>query len=136
MKVKFDNQIYNWPPNNLPEINPEVCSEGHNRARSLLKTLFPTQKILEEVPLAGTNLKADFYLPLQNIMIEVQGEQHFNYNPFFHGSKMGFIKGQQNDDLKKQWCKLNNVRLVELPQNESDEQWRDHIIPKSRGETK
>lgn len=108
----------------------EDCSSLHLRARILLKKLFPYDLIFEEVVLVGTQteinykpLMLDFYINSQKLAIEVQGSQHYKFNSFFHTNKLEFFRSRKLDKLKKQWCKLNNIRLIELPYNNTDEEW-------------
>lgn len=137
MKVcGFDNRTYTWPPSGYVPLENETKprSNLHIRTRKILRDLYPTQRILEEVPLPSTGLFADFVVSQLNIVVEVHGEQHYNFIPHFHGTKMNFIHARQNDSKKREWCELNNIRYIELPYNESDEQWRQRII-NSRTET-
>jgi len=68
------------------------------------------------------SLPFDFYLPKYNICIEYQGEQH--YKPVTHILHKVFtieesiirLKKQQNHDkIKKEYCKNNNIKLIEIP---------------------
>ena len=59
-------------------------------------------------------LRFDFYLPQQDIYIEVQGEQHFNYIPYFHRTPIGFEASQRRDEKKREWAKANENNLYEL----------------------
>lgn len=131
MKVRgFDGREYPWPPKGhaVDFDDKRKRSEFHLKARDLLRSMYPTDRILEEVPLPGSNrLSADFYLPWRNIVVEVHGRQHYEYVPFFHGNKMAFIEGRQRDLKKIEWCNQNNIGVVELPYNETDEQWRERI---------
>tara|TARA_R100000656_G_scaffold123878_1_gene100949 strand:- start:170 stop:445 length:276 start_codon:yes stop_codon:yes gene_type:complete len=88
--------------------------------------MYPTQRILEEVPLPGTRLFADFYIPDRQIIIEVHGRQHYEFVAHFHGSRMGFLQSKANDDLKREWCVLNNIQLIVLPYDKKDD-WRTYI---------
>lgn len=64
-------------------------------------------------------LPFDFYIPCKNILIEFQGYQHFNEvkrskkmdNNLL---KLNFEKIQKNDQIKKEWCKNNNMKLLEI----------------------
>ena len=108
-----------------------VKSSLHLRAREILIRLFPCDKVLEEVRLPGSgkesSLVADFFIPSKCLVVEVQGEQHNKYTSFFHEDKFGFIRAKMRDSNKKEWCRMNNIDLVELPYNESDEEWRTKI---------
>jgi hypothetical protein len=127
--IDFNNNQYIWPPRghevSFDDTRPR--SSLHIRCRELLRQMYPTQSILEEVPIPSLNLFCDFYLPLRKVMIECHGEQHFKFTPHFHGNKIGFIKSQQRDKMKSEWCKINNIKLVELSFDENDEEWRKAI---------
>ncbi len=131
MKIKgLDGKKYSWSfYGQMPDISDErKRSSLHIRARNLLKSLYPVDRILEEVHLPGSgNLYADFWLPLRNKIIEVHGEQHYKFIPFFHGTQLNFLSSKANDNNKKEWCSVNGIILVELPYNESDEQWKSRI---------
>src|SRR5687767_9869583 len=99
----------------------------HLRAREILKSEYPTDVLLEEVPVPGEHLFLDFFLPLRKLVVEIHGEQHYVYNSFFHASKRDFLVGRQNDSRKKQWCDVNNFSIVVLPYDESDREWLERI---------
>lgn len=103
-------------------------SQYHLRARAVLAALFPLDRRSEEVPLPGTGkLTLDFLVLSYRLAVEVHGEQHYKYVPHFHKSKLAFLQAKQRDANKRRWCELNNLRLVELPYNEDDDEWRKRI---------
>lgn len=111
-------------------------SDLHLRARLLLKSMFPCDRILEEVTLPGSRkngaiLYSDFLLPSKSVMVEVQGEQHYKFSSFYHKDKAGFLKSKLRDKDKREWCELNDIQLVELPYNETDDDWRQRIEQRS-----
>lgn len=56
----------------------------------------------------------DFYLPDFNIFIEYNGIQH--YIPVEHfGGELRFKKQTQRDQYIKDYCKINNIKLLEIP---------------------
>jgi hypothetical protein len=128
--VDFNGNKYSWPPKgyevNFDDIRPR--SELHLRCRELLRKLYPTQPILEEVPIPGENLFCDFYLPRRNMVIECNGEQHYTFMRHFHGTYTSFAKHKARDERKLQWCNINNIKFIVLPYNENDEQWQKKII--------
>lgn len=123
MKVKDLNGNWHspWPKGNFP-TNDElrIRSALHLEVRKALRERFPTQRILEEVYLPGMSLYLDFYIPLEKLAIECQGEQHEKFVPHFHQNKEGFKKSKQRDSIKRQWCTLNNIRLEEISYGEQD----------------
>lgn len=104
----------------------------HLQARELIVELFHPYQVLEEVTLPGSSMKRsklalDFLIPSCIMAIEVHGEQHFKYTPFFHKSKVGFAQAKKRDLDKKEWCRINDIALVELRWDEDPEYWREKI---------
>ena len=106
-------------------------SQFHLRARSLLKRLYPFDKPYEEVTIPEINIRFDFFFSSLRLAIEVDGQQHSQYSPFFHKSKLGFIQSQQRDMVKEEFCRINDVYLVRLSFDEDDETWKTKILNRS-----
>ena len=109
-------------------------SKFHIRARKLLKEIFHSYRILEEVKLPGSTqshrkgvLFLDFLIPQIKLAIEVHGQQHYEFCPFFHKNKADFVLAKAKDEDKIEWCELNKVDLIVLKYSDTDEQWRDQI---------
>jgi hypothetical protein len=64
-------------------------------------------------------LEYDFYLPNYNIAIEYQGRQHYEPVDFAgKGQKWAeeqFILNQKRDEIKRDYCNKNNIKLLEIP---------------------
>ena len=58
-------------------------------------------------------LPFDFYLPNYNICIEFDGIQHFKSNFYWGGDKQ-FLKTSENDKIKNNFCKRNNIKLERI----------------------
>ena len=87
-------------------------------------------QILEEVTIyvrKSDYRYLDFYIPLIKTCIEVHGEQHYNFTPFYHTNVLVFLKAQKKDREKKEWCEINNIVYIELPYNETD-RWEEMVI--------
>lgn len=133
MQVKLlDGSSQNWQLTGYyAHANMDQKSSFHLIAREALKKQYPTLQILEEVtvPLRKSEVVyLDFYIPLLKKAIEVHGEQHYKFIPFYHSNQLGFLKSQKRDREKKEWCELNGIRYVELPYSESVEEWTERII--------
>ena len=101
----------------------------HLEARNLVKRLYPTMQILEEItiyPRKGEVMYLDFYVPLLKKCVEVHGEQHYKFIPFYHNNILSFIKAQKRDRDKKEWCNLNGIQYCELPYNKIND-WESII---------
>lgn len=105
-------------------------SSLHLQARDLLIKEFPTLQILEEVPInirRSETLYLDFYLPLKKTCIEIHGEQHYKFIPFYHNNVLTFIKAQKRDRDKTEWCEINGINQIILPYNKNINEWRDML---------
>ena len=64
-------------------------------------------------------LRFDFFVPSQNLCIEYQGEQHYEPVDFagkgIEWAKMKFEENQEKDNIKRIFCKDNNINLLEIP---------------------
>ena len=60
----------------------------------------------------------DFYLPDYNLCIEFDGIQHFLPNVRF-GGEIGFIKRVNNDKIKTDFCKNNNIKVLRIKYDEN-----------------
>lgn len=137
MKVKgINGREYVWNLTGYDVLNNDnrKRSKYHIRARAVIKDIFNSYRILEEVKLPGSTslhrksvLYLDFYIPNLKLAIEVHGQQHYEYSPFFHKSKADFLKSKARDEDKIEWCNLNDIRLITLKYSESDDEWRQRI---------
>ena len=64
----------------------------------------------------GFQLELDGYNKNLGIAFEHQGLQHQSFTPFFHKSKADFEKIKENDRIKYDLCKKNNVHLIHIPE--------------------
>lgn len=58
-------------------------------------------------------LPFDFYLPSINMCIEYDGEQHYDPNSFYN-KKRGFEYRRRNDEIKTNFCKQNDIKLLRI----------------------
>lgn len=58
----------------------------------------------------------DFYLPSEQTVIEFDGRQHYHAIDFFGGAK-GLKATQRRDNIKNEYCKNNNIKLIRIPYN-------------------
>lgn len=109
--------------------NPQSKSQHHYQARQLLQKKYPTLQILEEVRIQIRQeqlLFLDFFLPLIRKCVEVHGEQHYKFIPFFHTNKTDFHMQVKRDNEKIEWCNINNIELVILKYNKVNN-WYNEI---------
>lgn len=102
-------------------------SKGEYKIAQILQQnniIFETQKKYDTCIFSDTKgvARFDFYLPQYNVLIEYDGEQHFTYRENINSwnNKENFIKVQQRDKEKNQWCKDNNIPLIRIPYTHYD----------------
>lgn len=60
-------------------------------------------------------LSYDFYLPEENILIELNGGQHYRYTPFYHLDEHAFHRQKHHDWLKRKYAKDHGIKLLVIP---------------------
>lgn len=66
-------------------------------------------------------LPFDYYLPRYNVCIEVDGEFHYSNSSVFKNSERGNYENvHKRDNIKTQYCKDNNIKLIRLPYYKKD----------------
>ena len=101
-------------------------SKLHLKAKEVVREIFPRLAIVEEISVKikkGLTLYLDIFIPSIVLVVEVHGKQHYEFTPHFHEHRHRFGRCKLNDDLKKEWCCLNEIRYVELAYNESPDEW-------------
>lgn len=101
------------------------------RSRSLLQgevgqvlvERFPRQTVLEDFTIPGSRLSVDFFMPNAGIVIEIDGRQHSEYIPFFHGDRnqLKFSDQITRDMKKQQWCDYNSFTMIRIANKEDIE---------------
>tara|TARA_R110000824_G_C15126446_1_gene668593 strand:- start:305 stop:727 length:423 start_codon:yes stop_codon:yes gene_type:complete len=114
--------------------DPRPRSKFHLSARKMLNDIYGIHWILEEVKLPGSRNKGlkstlflDFFVPHVKLAVEVHGKQHYEYCGFFHKSMAGFKESLKRDNLKQDWCELNEISLIVLKYSDDVETWREQI---------
>jgi len=64
-------------------------------------------------------LELDFLIEEINVAIEVQGGQHYEYVPMFHGTYDNYLDQQERDRLKREGCYKYGIHLFEVFDKES-----------------
>lgn len=109
-----------------PQCTKKASSKGEDEVKKILNKLhiyflrqhtFPDCRYLQL-------LLFDFYLPEYNACIEFQGQQHYEPRDFGGRGEKWAIKefelSQIKDQIKRDYCKENNIQLLEIPYWEVD----------------
>ena len=65
-----------------------------------------------------------------DFIIEYQGKQHYEASPKF-GGKKGLYQQQFNDNKKRRFCALNDIKLIEIPYTEENLITYDYLLHKA-----
>ena len=65
-----------------------------------------------------------------DFLIEYQGSQHYQASSKF-GGKKGLYQQQFNDNKKRRFCALNDIKLIEIPYYEENLLSYDYIMKKA-----
>jgi len=130
--IGLDDREYSFvPSNNQSKVSSR--SKLHEKAYKTIRERYPFSNILQEVSLPGSKtrinstLQADFFLPIEKVVIEVHGEQHYKFNTHFYNSKRDFLRAQGRDRNKEKWCEKNGITHVALAYNETEEEWKEKL---------
>ena len=81
----------------------------------------------------GNPLRFDFAIynddDTLDFLIEYQGKQHYEAVSKYGGSK-GFHRQRYNDNMKRRYCVLNDIKLIEIPYTEENLITFDYIWDK------
>ena len=97
MKIQdLDGNIYKWKiEGSIVRFNDQrPRSQLHLTARSLIKEIYPTLQICEEVSVQikrDRKVFLDFYINTIKTVVEVHGQQHYKFNSLYHTSAQDFL---------------------------------------------
>jgi very-short-patch-repair endonuclease len=96
------------------------CKSGIQKTvKDVLNDNWFADVVFEEFPVAGTRLTFDFFNATRNIAVEVDGNQHYKYNKFFHSnSRQNFLSQLKRDERKEYFCEINNITLLRILESE------------------
>ena len=103
------------PTKYLIKWNSKCRSKIQKKVKDLLYKHWSSDVVFEEFPVLGSRMTIDFYNANKNIAIEVDGNQHYKYNKFFHAnSRQKFLDQLKRDEKKETFCEMNSITLVRI----------------------
>lgn len=95
-------------------------SSFEDKIDGLIRQVLPSYRYITQhcVQYNNTKLFFDFYIPDLKLIIEVQGNQHYQFNKFFFKDKKVFRQALHRDNLKRLWAANNGLELIELTEKE------------------
>ncbi len=115
--ITLKGRSVNWhlTPQKYPIKGENGRSKFQHKIYLELKKLYPHDIILEEIKMPESRLFFDFVIPSVKLVIEAQGKQHEAFNTLFHKYREDFIRQQNRDQMKRDFCQTNNLTFVEVP---------------------
>jgi very-short-patch-repair endonuclease len=99
----------------LIDWDKKCRSKLQKKVKDLLYSNWVSDIVFEELPVLGTRMTLDFYNANKKIAVEVDGNQHYKYNKFFHSnSRQNFLSQLQRDEKKEYFCEINKIKLVRI----------------------
>ncbi len=122
--ISTDGRIHkvDLRPSKWPRRTEDDCKSSFQfNVGEVVDETFPNEIILEEFYVPGDRLYLDFFLPRKKIAVEAQGNQHYEFSKFFHGTQENFKLSQARDRKKRLWCTFNDIKLVIIKQDDKAE---------------
>ena len=94
--------------------NLKSRSKYQKSVKDFLFTYWQAHVVYEEFPVFGSRMSLDFFNLNKKIAIEVQGEGHTKYSPFFHGNPSGYQRQHARDLAKEKFCENNDISYLEI----------------------
>jgi predicted nucleic acid-binding Zn-ribbon protein len=111
------NNIFPSTPNQILSGDgcPECKHKNEKRIRDYLKNKYGNHTANKKIIYAnGRRYYIDF--EVNGVFIEYNGAQHYKPIKFYKGEH-GFTEQQKRDEEVREYCRVNNIRLIEIPYN-------------------
>lgn len=90
-------------------------SKMQRATKEFLRAYWEGYVCYEEFPVFGTKMRLDIFNATRMIAIEVNGDQHREFTPFFHNNNsLNYFRQIKRDDAKERWCELNKIKLIQI----------------------
>lgn len=121
---KHQHEFKQKPYRHLSGCGCPICklSIGEKKIKNYLdnnKIYYISQHTFENCKYKNS-LPFDFYLPKYKTCIEFDGIQHYKIVEHF-GGKNTLELNKIKDNIKNNYCKINNIKLIRIPYNKIDE---------------
>ncbi len=126
IECKLHGEFKQTPYSHLSGSGCPICRQSHKETfiSNILTNL--NIKYLPQYRFSECKYKKplpfDFYLPDLNICIEYQGEQHYYPANIWKGDEKTVALQQLRDSIKKEYCKLKGIKLVEIKYTVTDDE--------------
>jgi len=113
-------------------IGEEICRKIFEY---IFKVKFPKFRPKWLVNEFGNYLELDGYNEKLKLAFEYQGQQHYDYFPFFHKNHDKLERRKKNDQVKVKLCRNNEITLITIPYYIPYDNMQNYIIQQYRQKT-
>jgi len=114
----FQSPNFHMLGQGCPSCNNSIMENYISKILNENNILYERQKTFDDCRNIN-KLPFDFYLPEFNICIEYNGKQHYEPIDYFGGvDTLKYIVN--NDNIKKEFCKNNQIKYFEIPYTEKE----------------
>jgi hypothetical protein len=128
LKKRSSGSRYTQAKYHKTEITLTKILEKRYGKKNIITSFHP----LWAVSTKGVLLEYDIYIKSKDILVEVSGEQHYEWVKFFHKTKLEFLQQQRRDKSKARLAKKNGKKLIIFKYDEP--LFKDYIINKIEGD--
>lgn len=135
MKVtKFNSKTdikVNWNLSQYKYNPKKKVSVGQRKLQDFLLTYINPIFLYQECRIPGSKKRFDLLISNKMLIFEYSPESHHGqYNKFFHGSKLGYLKTIKSDISKIEWANKNNFKVIEITDDDLDHLSYNYLIEK------
>ena len=107
------------------------------QAKFILENIFkqPFVKVRPDFlrnDVTGYNLELDLYNHNLKLAVEINGDQHYKFIPFFHRNKDAFTKQRYRDEMKKWKCQQAGITLIDVPYSVGEKGLKPYLVKRLR----
>ncbi len=111
--VNIQKYRINWDKKSASNLQQKV--------KDFLAQYWKNQIVCEEFRIPSTKYRVDFVNFNKRIAVEVDGQQHGKFVPFFHGNRThGFRKQILRDISKQEHLESNGIKVLTINHDEVD----------------
>lgn len=105
--VKINPYLIDW--------DGKSASKFQFAVKQFIKPFWTHCICCEEFVIPGSRLRIDLINFNKKLVIEASGEQHNDFNKFFHSnSRMKYRESIRRDVMKQEWCEENEFTFLEI----------------------
>jgi hypothetical protein len=115
MKVKgFNGKTYFWKCKGI-DWQGKSRSKLQEKCKAIIALYWGGDMVGEEQCVPSSKMAFDFVNFNKKLIVEVNGDQHYKYNKFFHNKNVfNFVASKARDDKKKRFAEENGFTLIEV----------------------